>query len=77
MAYQENPNWGPYFGTIVEMRELGDIDGDGAVSITDITSLIDLLLSPEETPSYLDVNGDGIISIMDITDLIDLLLNNN
>lgn len=47
-AYQ-NTNWSDYFGVIVEMESTpvtrGDVDGDGSVTINDVTTLIDLLLS--------------------------------
>ena len=48
---------------------------DGSVNISDVTDLIDMLLSDNTKPSG-DVNGDGSINITDVTDLIDLLLKN-
>ena len=56
----------------------GDVDGDGIVNITDVTTLIDYLLSGGTVnESGADVDGDGIINITDITELIDKLLNGN
>ena len=52
---------------------LGDVDNNGSVGISDITILIDALLSGDELPGRSDVNGDGIVNICDVTDLIDLL----
>ena len=53
----------------------GDVNADGTISITDVTELIDLLLSGSSTYfSNADVNSDGSINITDITVLIDLLL---
>ena len=57
--------------------EVGDVNGDGMVSIADVSDLIDMLLSGEELPAYADVNGDGKVSITDITALIDLLVSSN
>ena len=58
-------------------RMLGDVDGDGNVSIADVTTLIDHLLG-SETSSFYEVNADvddnGDINIADVTTLIDLLL---
>ncbi|MBQ1737545.1 MAG: dockerin type I repeat-containing protein, partial [Muribaculaceae bacterium] len=54
---------------------VGDVDEDGNVNITDVTALIDMLLSDNTKPSG-DVNGDGQINITDVTDLIDILLKN-
>lgn len=53
----------------------GDVNMDGSVNISDVTDLIDMLLSDNTKPSG-DVNGDGSINITDVTDLIDLLLKN-
>lgn len=53
----------------------GDVNGDGAVNIADVTALIDLLLSGNSelrAPSDLDSNGR--LTIEDVTLLIDRLL---
>lgn len=57
----------------------GDVDGDGKLSIADVTDLIDLLLTldaPNEDVAMqaADVDGDGRVTIADVTALIDLLL---
>ena len=55
----------------------GDVNGDGEVSIGDVTALIDILLGDHadaETLLRCDVNGDGEASIGDVTALIDMLL---
>ena len=46
---------------------------DGNISISDVTTLIDMLLSGDTSPAA-DVNGDGCINISDVSALIDLLL---
>ena len=53
---------------------IGDINGDGNISISDVTGLVDQLLSGGDLPAWMDANGDGHVSIKDITDLIDRLL---
>lgn len=54
----------------------GDVDGDGNVTITDVTKLIDMLLSGAVNVNVgTDVNGDGNVTILDVTVLIDKLLN--
>lgn len=56
----------------------GDVDGDGKLSIADVTALIDLLLSgTTDFPAEADVNDDTQTSIADVTALIDLLLSGN
>ena len=55
----------------------GDVNGDGSVTINDVTDLIDLLLVSQIDTPYnpnADLDGDGSVSIKDVTDLIDLLL---
>ena len=53
----------------------GDVNADGLINITDVTELIDLLLSGSSTYlSNADANSDGSVNITDVTDLIDLLL---
>lgn len=74
--YQAETNWSKYFGSIVEITA-GDVDGDGNMTIDDVTSLIDLLLRGDNLPAYADVDGDGIVKIDDITTLIDMLLKGN
>ncbi|MDY6302590.1 MAG: dockerin type I repeat-containing protein, partial [Bacteroidales bacterium] len=58
---------------------VGDVNGDGEVSIADVTALIDYLLSPGTTldEDVADVNHDGEVTIGDVTALIDLLLGGN
>ena len=56
---------------------LGDVNGDGNVTISDVTALIDYLLSGDEGSVMMincDVNKDGKVAISDVTALIDLLL---
>ena len=55
----------------------GDVNGDGDVNISDVTALIDHLLSDTSQilPENADVNGDNDVNISDVTALIDLLLN--
>lgn len=55
----------------------GDLDNNNQVSITDVTMLIDYLLSNEADGidlDYADVNEDGKVNIEDVTALIDYLL---
>lgn len=52
----------------------GDLNGDGQVTIADVTALIDLLLGGSTPPAEADINGDGQATISDVTALIDQLL---
>jgi len=54
---------------------VGDVDGDGELSIGDVTALINLLLSADDSwNAAVDVNNDGEMSIGDVTELINILL---
>jgi hypothetical protein len=71
----------PYDGYVIPVDEptglLGDIDGDGEVSISDVTALIDYLLAGNAGSLDLavsDCDKDGETTISDVTTLIDFLL---
>jgi len=57
----------------------GDVDHDGKVDISDVTALIDYLLSGNNDICSVcaDMDGSGTVDIADVTDLIDLLLGGN
>ena len=60
--------------------EPGDMNCDGFVNISDVTLLIDYLLSGDGSllnTKNADVNGDDCINISDVTTLIDILLRDN
>ena len=56
----------------------GDVNGDGRLTIGDVTCLIDLLLQGNVTfRQSADLDGNGSLTIRDVTALIDLLLSDN
>ena len=59
--------------------EVGDVNHDGIVNISDVTTLIDMLLESETAACEIcgDVNEDGVLNISDVTTLIDKLLASN
>ena len=59
--------------TVIVTRPFGDLDGDGKVTISDVTELINLLLSGTATADC-DLDGDGQVTISDVTALINYLL---
>lgn len=56
--------------------DAGDVNHDGALTIKDVTALIDYLLGLEDSacPICADVNNDSSVTIKDVTALIDILL---
>ena len=78
-----NKNWIPYYYNgsswfeIMATVLVGDVDGDSSVNISDVTTLIDYLLSGNASGINLtaaDCDQDGSINISDVTTLIDYLL---
>lgn len=61
------------FTNIEGFNAAGDVNGDGIISISDVSVLIDLLLE-DATADGADVNGDGYVTIADVSALIDRLL---
>ena len=58
-------------------QTVGDVNGDGHISIADVSSLIDILLGEfanYDTRIRCDMNYDNDVSISDVTVLIDYLL---
>ena len=56
----------------------GDVNNDGIINLTDVITLIDYLLSDDQSlinPQSADCKIDGIINLEDITALIDYMLN--
>ncbi len=73
-AYQTTIDW-MFFQNI---RPLGDFDGDGDLGISDVSSLIDYLLTEDANGMDLgaaDADGNGKVEIADLSVLIDMLLN--
>ena len=63
---------------LIVAYDRGDVNGDGVVSLADVTALGDYLVSHTGLNQYqlvaADVNGDGYVSIGDVGALIDLML---
>ena len=68
----------PYEGYVIPGGDEvtpGDVNGDDTINISDVTALIDMILSNStDGNKAADVNGDGIVNISDVTALIDSLL---
>ena len=56
---------------------LGDVNGDGDVSVTDITTLVDAILISDFSnivPENSDVDGSGDYSVSDVMAIVDIIL---
>lgn len=57
----------------------GDLNGDGAINVSDVTAIISLILDNdgEYYSEYADLNYDGVVNITDVTLLIKMVLEMN
>ena len=62
------PLWGEATGI------LGDLDGNGLLTVSDVTGLVGSLLRGDACMPIRDINSDGMFSISDVTLLIQRLL---
>lgn len=63
--------------TLAKAAVIGDIDGDGEVNVTDVTALINIILSVSENNGNADITGDGKVNVSDVTALINIILGVN
>jgi hypothetical protein len=53
----------------------GDVNGDGKVNVSDVTTLVNMILGviPKDTARG-DINGDGNVNVSDVTALVNIIL---
>jgi len=59
-------------GTVAKKQ--GDVNGDDQVNISDVTSLVNIILGKASKSDGSDVNGDGQVNISDVTTLVNIIL---
>ena len=70
--YEATPAWNMFL-KIEEIQGLkGDVNGDGAVDVADIASIIDVMAKGTYDPEA-DVNGDKTVDVADIATIIDIM----
>ena len=77
-AYRTAPYWKNFSNIIGDAAQLGDVNSDGLVNISDVSSLINYLLSDDATginTANGDMNNNGEVNITDVIDFINMLLN--
>ena len=55
----------------------GDVNGDGITDITDVNTIINIILGGDSASNYggrADVNGDGVVDITDVNATINIIL---
>lgn len=66
---------GCLYNEAMELTGYCDVNGDGAVTSADVTTLYDFLLgNTSELPNTYDVNGDGFVTAADITAIYNVIL---
>ena len=76
-AYRNAPEWSRFenIKAIGSSDDTGDVNGDGIVNITDLNSIINVILQGNSaTEDGMDLNGDGVVNISDINILIGIIL---
>ena len=58
----------------IQFAKKGDVNGDGEVTIADVTALVNIILHKEDENVMADVNGDGPVTIADVTALVNIIL---
>lgn len=74
-TYQNANEWKTFFFISDSETEPsdGDVNGDGEVSIADVTALVTLVMSGSSNDNS-DINGDGETSIADVTTLVNMVM---
>ena len=74
--YQLTDYWYKFANIVEKNLDVipGDVDGDGELTISDVTTLIESILYGGGTGSA-DVDGDGEVTISDVVTLIELVVN--
>ena len=55
--------------------QLGDVDRDGFINVSDVTTLISMILNSAEYDAIGDMDGSGNLNVVDVTALIAFILN--
>lgn len=77
-TYRNTAGWNRFVNIQgIEIMGNGDADGDGVLSVTDLTAVVDYIVGGQASGINLincDTDGDGIVSVSDITNIIDAIL---
>ena len=75
--YRNAPGWKDFQNIVAIDDEVivGDVDGDGEITIADVNFLINAILNDLNDTQY-DMNGDNEVGIADVNILINIVLNN-
>ena len=74
-AYRTASRWCEFTNIKGDLTEIGDINLDGKVNVTDVTTLVNMILNGETANLELaDINADGKVNVSDVTALVNIIL---
>ncbi|MBO4813809.1 MAG: leucine-rich repeat protein [Muribaculaceae bacterium] len=77
-AYSNADQWKDFINIIDDLDgpvSAGDVNGDGRVNVSDVTTLVNMILGVvEKDEQVADINGDGRVNVSDVTALINIIL---
>ena len=74
-AYQTASQWCEFTNIKDDLTEIGDINLDGKVNVTDVTTLVNMILNGETANLELaDINADGKVDVSDVSALVNIIL---
>lgn len=76
--YQDAYQWKDFVNIIDDLQAPvipGDVSGDGRVNVTDVTTLVNMILEviPKDELRA-DINGDDRVNVSDVTTLVNIIL---
>ena len=73
--YKKADQWKDFLNIEQEGGLIGDVNGDGKVNVSDVSALINMIMSITPMNQTLaDVNGDGKVNVSDVSALINIIL---
>ena len=74
-AYRTASQWCDFTNIKDDLTEIGDINLDGKVNVTDETTLVNMIANGETANLELaDINADGKVNVSDVTALVNIIL---
>ena len=77
-AYREADQWKDFINIVGDLDvpvNQGDVNGDGRVNVSDVTSLVNMILGViAKDEQAADINKDGKVNVSDVTALVNIIL---
>ena len=74
-AYRTASQWCEFTNIKDDLTEIGDINLDGNVEVSDVTTLVNMIHNGETANLELaDINADGKVNVSDVTALVNIIL---